>query len=248
MGYIYTICINPTPENIPISGLSSTAARTWQRHCTGDVRKYLAYYRTRPYVRFGEFRKKTVAVIYDEHLQIFLMQHKLILLTTMVLASIIISGCTDQSGLSKPTSSEIQMTDIADCLKTTNDAERIACLTEAAVQKKDMSICTKNIDLVPLQDGCIISVAVAKGDKSACDMISNQMKETTSQDKMCKAMITLDTSYCDEITVLGGVGQSTMIGTCYAFIVEKTKNVELCNQLESETAKSYCFQAAAKVT
>ncbi|MCK5234800.1 MAG: hypothetical protein KAJ88_03065, partial [Candidatus Aenigmarchaeota archaeon] len=70
----------------------------------------------------------------------------------------------------------------------------------------------------------------------------------TSQDKMCKAMITLDTKYCDQIKVFGGMGQSMMIGTCYAFIVEKTGNTKICETIESDIAKSYCYMAAANIT
>ena len=180
------------------------------------------------------------------------MKHKIILLTIIILSVIVLSGCTEPMGAgtgagAREISKEI-IKNPADCIDMTSEAEKIACFTKSAAYKKDIDICIKNIDEGPLRDGCIMAVALAKGDKDLCDLMSNMTKDTTSQDKMCKAMITLDTAYCDQIKTMGGMGQSQMIGACYAFIVEKTKNTKICEQLSSEIAKSYCYLAAADIT
>ena len=176
------------------------------------------------------------------------MKNNNFLIVAIMISLLFILGCMGLSSSDAEDTSENSVRDPLDCIGITGDAEPIACFTEAAVYKKDIDICTENIDIGPLQDGCIMAVAIAKEDEELCDLMSNMTKETTSQDKMCKAMITLDTKYCDQIKVFGGMGQSMMIGTCYAFIVEKTKDTKICEQLSSEIAKSYCYLAVANVT
>ncbi|NOQ37794.1 hypothetical protein GQ472_02790 [archaeon] len=175
-------------------------------------------------------------------------KNSLSLISAIMISLLFISGCTGFGGTGAQDSSENIIKDPSECISITDEAEKIACFTQAATYKKDIDICTENIDIEPLRDGCIMAVAIAKDDEDLCDLMSNMTKETTSQDKMCKAMITLDTKYCDQIKVFGGMGQSMMIGTCYAFIVEKTKDAKICEQLSSEIAKSYCYMAAANVT
>ncbi len=176
------------------------------------------------------------------------MKNKNFLIAAIMISLLFVSGCTGSGGAGAQDSSENRIRNPSDCIGMTGDAEQVACFTEAAAYKKDVDICIENIDAGPLQDGCIMAVAIAKDDEDICDLMSNMTKEATSQDKMCRAMITLDTKYCDQIKVFGGMGQSMMIGTCYAFIVEKTKNTKICEQLSSEIAKSYCYLAAANVT
>ncbi len=176
------------------------------------------------------------------------MENSRLIMPMLLILVLSFSGCIDSDSINAQDTDKDMIKDPSECIGIIDEAEKIACFTEAAAYKKDIGICTENIDIEPLRDGCIMAVAIAKDDEEICDLMSNMTKETTSQDRMCRAMITLDTKYCDQIKVFGGMGQSMMIGTCYTFIVDKTKDAKICELLSNEIAKSYCYMAAANVT
>lgn len=130
------------------------------------------------------------------------------------------------------------------CEKISSADSKNTCL---AIIAKDAALCEK-ISINALKDGCIFSVATAKSDTSLCDNLSEESKKASSQDKLCKATITLETKYCDEIRTYLGIGESEMKGACYAFIVEKKKDPSICETIPDNDAKEYCYLGAAKAT
>lgn len=129
------------------------------------------------------------------------------------------------------------------CKKISDSGSKTACLLQVAVKSRNEALCSM-IEIAPLKDGCIISVASAKKDASLCDTISEETKKISSQDKICKAMITLDTKYCDEIATYMAGG----IGACYSFIVEKKKDAKLCEKIANKVARDICYFAAMNLT
>lgn len=93
------------------------------------------------------------------------------------------------------------------------DASMATDTVQEATKKGDVSICNK-IEIFSLRDGCIMSVAIAKGDIKLCDTMSADTKQMTGQDKMCKAAVSHDAKYCDEITTYMGVGQDEVRNAC----------------------------------
>ncbi len=155
-----------------------------------------------------------------------------------LIIAIFLSGCVGSSD-------EKIAEEIAKCKADAVSGEN--CLIQAAAKLKDEKICA-NITIEPLKDGCIVAVAVAKQDMALCDSISNQTKTMSSQDKMCRAMISLDTKYCDEITTYLGFGEDQMRGACYAFIVQKKSDPSICQRAKTENVKNICLLAAANAT
>lgn len=94
-----------------------------------------------------------------------------------------------------------------------DDASKTADTVQDATKKGDASVCNK-IEIFSLRDGCIMSVAVAKGDITLCNTMSAETKQMTGQDKICKAAVSRDAKYCDEITTYMGVGQDEVKNAC----------------------------------
>lgn len=164
------------------------------------------------------------------------MKNNLFAFLLIVLVAVL-SGCSETGTINA---------ELAGC-KTFSEPSSNACYSQVAIKFSSAESCNL-IDNWAVRDGCIISVALAKQDIELCETVSNQTKKTTSQDKMCKAMISGDPKYCDEITSFFGVAGSATRGTCYAFLVELKKDASLCNRLEKSSAKNYCVLAAVKVT
>lgn len=161
----------------------------------------------------------------------------------LLIIAIFLSGCIGASD-------EKIAQEIADCIShgaSSGKTNSESCILQAAIKFQDEKICG-NISVEPLKDGCIIAVAVAKEDAALCGTISNEIKNTSSQDKMCKAMITLDTKYCDEITTAYGFGEEYMRGSCYAYIIQKKNNPSICANAKTNAVKGYCIIAAANAT
>ena len=154
-----------------------------------------------------------------------------------VVVLIAVSGCSEAGNIEA---------ELAGC-KTSSEPFYDTCCAQVALKFSSAEVCN-SIGNWAVRDGCIISVALAKQDILLCDSVSDQTKKTTLQDKMCKAMISGNPEYCDEITSFIGAAGSATRGTCYAFLVEKQKNASLCDRLEKSSAKNYCVLVAANVT
>ena len=162
---------------------------------------------------------------------------KSLLTFLLIVALVVISGCSEAGDIDA---------ELANC-KAFSEPSSDACYSQVALKFSSAESCTL-IDNWAIRDGCIISVALAKQDIELCELVSDQTKKTTSQDKMCKAMISGDPAYCDEITSFTGATGSATIGICYAFLVEMKKDASLCDRLEKSSAKNYCVITAANVT
>lgn len=155
----------------------------------------------------------------------------------LVVVLVAASGCSEAGNID---------TELANC-KAFSEPSQDTCYSQVALKFSSAEACN-SIDNWAIRDGCIISVALAKQDILLCDSVSDQTKKATSQDRMCKAMISGDPKYCDEINTFTGAAGSATRGTCYAFLVEKQKNASLCDRLEKSSAKNYCVLVAANVT
>lgn len=73
-----------------------------------------------------------------------------------------------------------------------------ATIIQEAAKRGDVKLCDQ-LELA-VKDGCILAVAVAKRDISLCDTMG-YIGKMGGQDSTCKAAITLDTKYCDDISI-----------------------------------------------
>lgn len=120
-------------------------------------------------------------------------------------------------------------------------------IIQEAVKKGDVAICNQ-IEIFSLRDGCIMSVAIEKNDTKLCDTMSEETKKTTAQDKICKAAVTHDTKYCDEITTYMGVGQEEMKQSCRVWGKNSTNPYEGKSEEETDaTATSIITQLKNKL-
>lgn len=109
---------------------------------------------------------------------------------------------------------------------------------QEAIDKADIKICDQ---LDKNHDSCVLSVIIAKKDISIC----NDVDKTKALDKICKAIVTLDTKYCEEKTSLNLDDEKKFKDNCYYQVAVNKKDNSLCAKIQDSTIRSLCPAAVA---
>lgn len=144
----------------------------------------------------------------------------------LILAIVIISGCTQSS-------SSLQ---VASSCEQKTGSDRSLCYTVAAYKSANSSLC-ENINDTGYRDLCYQNVAFKVNDSSICNKISNDPNTIMFYLKTrCMALTTENANICDSIN-------GTYKNSCYMEVSGKTENLTLCEMvIPNESRCTQYFQ------
>lgn len=123
------------------------------------------------------------------------------------------------------------------CEKISNTAQKDLCLMQLAKLKGQLSIC----DTIPgeFKYECYSELAVEKGDASICEKIPPSTQTINPEERkwFCLknvGIIKADSGICDKIT------NSQLVDVCYAGIIQKTGNNDLCEHFKGRVPPVDC--------